>query len=141
MQVSFNFEQEFNTILKSRLNQKMGQFTLKLFLKNFKNESYLDGNGSLLKWKPLSASYDKYKKSKKDNYPIGVFDGDLKQGFVINYQSNGFTITNKAPHAEWFANERPILYQDSSIDKEMIKFIDEEMNKLFQNHTKKYGNK
>lgn len=139
--VSFNFEQEFNNVLKKGLNMRMGQYCLKLFLKNFTKEGYLDGNGSFLKWKPLSAKYLDVKNKKYNGYPIGVATTKLKQSFEITYQSNGFKIENTAEYAEFFNDERPILYQDSSIDKEMIKFIDEEMNKLFQNHTKKYGNK
>ncbi len=145
MFVNFNFEKEFNTILFSRLNQKMGQHCFKLFLQNFKKEGYLNGNGHFLMWKPLSPKYKAMKDGEKGytrkgvryNYPMGVFTGELKKSFVINYRNNGFSIRNTSEHAEHFHKERPILYQDESIDNEMIKFIHKEVSGMFKDIQKK----
>jgi hypothetical protein len=131
--VEFNFEREFNTIAGSRLNKKMGQYCLNLFLKNFTKEGYLNGQGSFLKWKSLSLAYDISKSKSKPGYPIGFVTGKLKSSFNIKYKSNGFEINNNSEHAEYFHKERPILYQDSSIDNEMIGYIDEEVQKIFKN--------
>lgn len=130
--VEFNFEREFNTIAGSRLNKKMGQYCLTLFLKNFTSEGYLSGQGSFLKWKSLSLNYDKFKSNKKPGYPIGFFNGDLKKSFNIKYKTRGFVISNTSPHAVYFNEERPILYQDSSIDNEMVRYIDEEVQNIFK---------
>lgn len=131
--VEFNFEREFNTIAGSRLNKKMGQYCLTLFLKNFTKEGYLNGQGSFLRWKSLSLAYDISKTKAKPGYPIGYFTGDLKKSFNIKYNTNGFVISNTSPHAVYFNEERPILYQDTSIDNEMVRYIDIEVQKIFKN--------
>lgn len=142
MEVGFNFDQEFDSIFKSRLNKKMGQYCLTLFLKNFTKEGYLDGNGSFLHWKALKQSTINSKESKgKGNYPINVDTALLKRSFNIKYKNNGFDISNIAPYAGYVQAERPILYTDISIDQKMIEFIDEEMSKLFAKQAKKLNNK
>lgn len=138
--VEFNFAREFNNIAGSRLNKKMGQYCLTLFLKNFTKEGYLNGQGSFLRWKSLTPNYEAYKNGKtgyikkgiKLNNPIGVFTGDLKKSFNIKYKTSGFVISNTSQHAEYFHNERPILYQDTSIDDEMVRYIDIEVQNIFK---------
>ncbi len=125
---SFDFEKVFTSIIGKQLNMKFGQHCLKVFLKNFTQESYLK-NGSLLKWKPLTDKYSAYKKT-KNNYPIGVFTTKLKTSFSIDYNTNGFEIKNDCEYAQFFDEERPILYQDNTIDKVMLDFIDVELKKI-----------
>lgn len=127
----FSFPKEFDIILKKRLNREMGQYCLQLFLRNYTKEGYLDGNGVFTKWKPLSKKYESYKELKYPGMPIGVATADLKKSFNLTFTDNGFDITNNSEYAEFFHKERPIIYADSSVDKKMVKFIDDEMQKIF----------
>lgn len=138
------FLKEIDTIFKSRLNKKIAQYTLKIFLTNFSREGYLNGNGGFMKWASLSKStiYQKDKKG-KGSFPIGYDTGLLKRSFNIQYTQNGFWITNDCEHASYFHNgdknqpSRPIIYDDISIHKEVENMINIEMLKLFEDTAKK----
>ena len=132
MTVGFSFEQEYKSIIGSRLLKKIGQYNLNIFLKNYTMEGYLK-NGVFIKWKPLSDKYKAIKERKKPGYSIGVYTTKLKQGFNIKYNSKGFAISNTVDYADDFNNERPILYQDVSIDNEIMGYIDVEVQKIFKN--------
>lgn len=142
------FLNEIDNIFKSRLNKKIAQHTLSVFLKTFTKEGYLNGNAGFIKWASLSKStiYQKDKKG-KGNYPIGVDTTKMKKSFIINYKSRGFEITNTAEHAVYFhlgdKNQpaRPIIYNDISIHNDVIKMIDTEMQKLFEKTSKKLNSK
>lgn len=138
MNISYYFEKEFKTVMRQRLNFKMGEYCLKIYKLNFTKERYLDGNGTYLNWaslKPVTIAI-KTKKG-KGNYPINFDTGKLKNSFHIDYHNNGFTISNNCEYAPYVQEVRPILYQDLSIDKEMIKYIDKECQEIFKNMFKK----
>ena len=123
--------------IQSNINlatKKIGQKTLKHFAKNFNKQGSEKENGAFVRWAD--------RKNQKNNKPLLVKTGRLKESFQIKYNKNGsFRIFNNVPYATYHQNgkgnlpQREMLYEskelDKIVEKEMDKAVEDALDKLF----------
>ena len=120
-----------NTINQKAL-QKSGEKVLYYLLNNYSKEGY-SLNDNFTKWQPLK---NPRPKPYTDN-PILYKTGNMKKSFRLTYDIASFTIDNEMYYSIYHQNgtdkmpARPILYEDSNIEKIIKDCVFDELDKMF----------